>query len=74
MIETTIVPIIKKADGILASGNNYKPIPLANVISKVFESPILLRCEQFLITADIQFGFTSGHSTDFCILYIKRIY
>ena len=58
LIETTIVPIIKKNKaGNLSSGNNYRAIALANVMSKVFESLILLRCEQFLTTADDQFGF-----------------
>ena len=41
-------------------------------MSKVFESFILLRCEQFLTTADNQFGFKSGHSTDFCIYTLKE--
>ena len=41
LIETTIVPIIKNKAGDLSSGNNYRPIALANVISKVFESLIL---------------------------------
>ena len=61
----------KKA-GNLSSGNNYRPIALANVMSKVFESLILLRCEQFLTTAGNQFGFKSGHSTDFCIYTLKE--
>ena len=76
LIETTIVPIIKNKAGNLSSRNNYRPIALANVMSKVFESLILLRCEQFLTTADKQFGFKSGHSTDFCIytLYILHLY
>ena len=47
LIRTTIVPIIKNKAGNLSSGNNYRPIALATVISKVFESLILLRCEQF---------------------------
>ena len=47
LIETTIVPIIKNKAGDLSSGNNYRPIALANVKSKVFESLILLRCKQF---------------------------
>ena len=59
LIETTIVPIIKNKADDLSSSNNYRPIALANVISKVFESLILLRCEQFLTTADNQFGFKS---------------
>ena len=72
LIETTILPIIKNKAGDLSSGNNYRPIALANVISKVFESLILLRCEQFLTTADNQFGFKSRHSTDFCIYTLKE--
>ena len=72
LIETTIVPIIKNKAGNLSSGNNYRPIALANVMSKVFESLIILRCEQFLTTADNQFGFKSGHSTDFCIYTLKE--
>ena len=70
--ETTIVPIIKNKAGDLSSGNNYGPIALANVISKVFESLILLRCKKFLTTADNQFGFKSRHSTDFCIYTLKE--
>ena len=72
LIETTIVPIIKNKADDISSGNNYRPIALANVILKVFESLILLRCEQFLTTADNQFGFKSRHSTDFCIDTFKN--
>ena len=72
MIETKIVKIIKNKAGDLSSGNNYRPIALANVISKVFESLILLRCKQFLTTAAKQLGFKSRHSTDFCIYTMKK--
>ena len=64
MIETTTVPITKNESGDPSSGNNYRSIALANVISKVFKS--LIRCEQILTTADNQFSFKSRHSTDFC--------
>ena len=66
------VPILKNKAGNLSSGNTYRPIALANVMSKVFKSLILLRCEQFLTTVDNQFGFKSGHSTDFCIYILKE--
>ena len=73
--ETTIVPIIKNKAGDLSIGNHYRPVTLANVISTVFESLILLRCEQVLTTADNQFGFKSRHSTDFCMYtLIKTIH
>ena len=41
-------------------------------MSNIFESLILLRCEQFLTTADNQFDFKSGHNTDFCIYTLKE--
>ena len=72
LIETTIIPLIKNKAGDLSSGNKYRPIALANVISKVFESLILLRCEIFLTTADNQFCSKSRHSTDFCIYTLKE--
>ena len=28
---------------------------------------INVKCEEFLYTSDNQFGFKSGHSTEFCI-------
>ena len=69
---TTIVPIIKNKAGDLSNSNNYRPIALANVISKIFESLILLRFEQFLTTADKPFSFKSRQSTDFCIFTLKE--
>ena len=72
LIETTIVPIIKNKPGDRSSDNSYRPIALANVISNVFESLILLRCEHFLTTADNKFGFRSRHNTDFCIYTLKE--
>ena len=47
-IKTTIVPNIKKKTANLSICDNYEPIALANVISKVFEHLLLLHCEQFL--------------------------
>ena len=34
---------------------------------------ILLRLEEYLWTTDIQFGFKSGHSTDFCIYALSEL-
>ena len=41
MIEATIVPIIKNKCGNLADSNNYMPIAIATIVSKLFESVIL---------------------------------
>ena len=49
-METTIVPIIKNKCGNLADSNNHRPI--ATIVSKLFESIILYKCEEFLYTCD----------------------
>ena len=43
MMVTVIAPIIKNKAGDLSDNNNYRPIALATVASKLFESLILSR-------------------------------
>ena len=47
--------------------NNYRPIALVTVASKIFENVLLDILEPFLYTCDNQFGFKKSHSTDHCI-------
>ena len=72
MIKTTIVPVIKNKCGNLADSNNYWPIAIATIVSKLYESTILYKCEDFLKTCDNQFGFKRKHSTEFCIYTLKE--
>ena len=72
LMETTIVPIIKNKCGNLADSNNYRPIAIATIVSKLFEFIILYKCEEFLYTCDNQFGFKPKHSTDLCIYTLKE--
>ena len=73
MIETIIVPIVKNKCRNLSDSNNYRPIALATIMSKLFESAILLKCEMFLDTCPNQFGFKKGHSTDMCFYVLKKM-
>ena len=41
----------------LSDNNNYRPIALTTLMSKLFESVILLKCEAFFETCVNQFGF-----------------
>ena len=45
MIDTIIVPLVKNKNGNLSDKNNYRPIALASISSKIFEKIILSRCE-----------------------------
>ena len=72
MIKTTIVPIVKNKCGNISESNNYRPITLATIISKLFESVLLVKCEDYLSTCSNQFGFKKGHSTDLCIYALKE--
>ena len=57
---------------IYLTATTNRPIALATIISKLFESTILLKCEMFLDTCPCQFGFKKGHSTDMCIYVLKE--
>ena len=73
MIQTIIVPIVKNKCGNLWDSNNYRQIALATLMSKLFESVILLKCETFLETYRNQFGFKKGHSTEMFIYVLKEM-
>ena len=74
MIKTTIVLVIINKCGNLADSNNYRPIAIATIVSKLYESTILYQFEDFLNTCDNQFGFKRKHSTEFYIIYTKGIH
>ena len=67
MLDSVIVPLVKNRNGDLSDKNNYRPIALSSVISKVFENVILYRLEEYLWTTNNQFGYKAGHSTDLCV-------
>ena len=72
MIKTTIVHIVKNKCGNISESNNYRPIALATIISKLFELVLLLKCEDYLSTCSNQFDFKKDHSTDLCIYALKE--
>ena len=64
MIKSNIVSLVKNKCGNLTDKNNYGPIALSSISSKVFEHVILFRLEDYLWTNDNQFGFKPSLSTD----------
>ena len=74
LIKTTIVPIVKNKFGNNSDSNNYRPIAIATITSKLLESVLLLKCSDYLTTCDNQFGFKLSHGTDMCIIHNKIIH
>ena len=73
MLSVLIVPVIKDKAGNINSKDNYRPIALASIISKIVEMIMLDRLETHLITQPNQFGFKKNHSTDQCIFALKEL-
>ena len=71
--DTVLVPIIKNKKGNIADIDNYRPIAITSVASKVFEKIILSRIQDSLYTNDNQFSYKVKHSTEMCISTLKSI-
>jgi len=48
MIDSVIMPFVKNKNGILSDKENYRPIALASVVSKIFENILFTKREEFL--------------------------
>ena len=73
LLSVTLVPVIKDKAGKVGSLDNYRPIALASVMSKVLERVLLDRLSSFLDTTDNQYGFKAKHGTDLCVYALKEV-
>ena len=73
MLSVVLVPVIKNKSRRINDSDNYRPIALANIVSKVVEKVILNRTSEFLLTTCNQFGFNNKLGTDMCIYALKEI-
>lgn len=68
-----LVPVVRNKTANISSIENHRPIALASILSKVAQL-ILLDCfQEYLATAEHQFGFKNKHSTDMCIDALKEV-
>ena len=74
LMSVLLIPVIKNKCGNISAKDNYRPIALASIFSKVMEAIIFNRMEIYLLTNHNQFGFKKGHSTDQCIYVLKETY
>ena len=72
ILSVVLVPVIKDKAGKISSKNNYRPVALASMFSKIIEIMILCRIEIFLDTNPNQLGFKK-HGTDQCIYVLWKI-
>ena len=73
MLSVLIIPVIKDKAGNINSKDNYRPIALASIISKIVEMIMFDRMEAYLLTQPNQFGFKKKHGTDQCIFALKEL-
>jgi len=73
IMDTLLSPIVKDKKGKLADSDNYRPLAITCVASKILELLILDRYEMLLKSTDNQFGFKAKHSTDLCIFTLKQV-
>ena len=73
LTNVTLSPIVKDKTGDISDKDNYRPIAVANVASKIIERLILNRYSSVLATGHHQFGFKENHSTDMAVYAFKEI-
>ena len=73
MNEYVIVPIIKDKNKRVNDKNNYRPICLSNLCSKIIEVVIFNRISTFLEISSNQFGFKPKHGTELCVFAFKEL-
>ncbi|CAG9137962.1 unnamed protein product [Plutella xylostella] len=67
-----VVPIVKNKTGLVCDTNNYRPISLATITAKVFDSLLNTQLNKYVKIHDNQFGFRPGLSTESAILCLKQ--
>ena len=72
-MKVNIVPLLKKRNLDPKCKNNYRPIALATVISKLYEKMLLSRYSKYLKTKDNQFGFKKATGCELCVFTLRQV-
>ena len=67
------VPIVKDKCGNITSADNYRPITISPVFSKLFEYCILHKFGEQLTSSDLQFGFKKHLSCAHAIFTLRQV-
>ena len=72
-IRSVLVPIINNTNKRITDKDNYRPICLSNVFTKVIENVLLCRMQAWLLATSNPFGFKRKHGTDMCVFTLKEL-
>ena len=67
-----IIPIIKDKRGNVNSVDNYRPITLSPIVSKIFESFLLDKYAHLMLSDDLQFGFKKNLGCSNAIFALRQ--
>ena len=73
MMESVIVPVIKNKNKRINDKDNYRPICLSNICSKIVEMALAWRLSDSLHSSHNQFGFKLDHGTELCVFTFKEL-
>ena len=71
-MDSIIVPLVKDCKGDMTSKDNYRPIALTCISSKIFELLILIRYKDLFETSPNQFSFKRKHGTDMSVFILRE--
>ena len=73
LMDTILIPIVKDRKGVITDKNNYRPVAITSIISKILELLILKCYKSVFNTTSNQFGFKEKLGTDMCVFTLKHI-
>ena len=73
-MNTVIVPVIKNKSGDVSDTNNYRPIALSSIVSKVFEIILLSRCDEYIGSSDCSSVLNPDIQPIFVYTHSKKLY
>ena len=73
LVDTVLISLVKDKKVIVADKNNYHPIAITSVTSKILELLILDKIGHLLDAYGHQFGSTKGHATNLEIFVMKDL-
>ena len=73
MLKSVTIPIIKNKNKRISEKNNYRPICLGYVFTKVVEKVLYSRMDGYLQPTLNHFGFKRKQGTEMCVFVLKEL-